>query len=130
MILVYDTETTGLTLHPNAPMRKQPKMIEFGGVLLGRSGEIVEEYNVLVHPGEDVSPEITKITGITNDMLDAQSKTGLSLEQLAELMQVKGWMTIKADWVSRVLEQAKQQNQGNQAKQGQSLTDIIWGWEE
>lgn len=69
MILVYDTETTGLTLHPDAPMRKQPKMIEFGGVLLGRSGEIVEEYNVLVHPGEDVSPEITKITGITNDML-------------------------------------------------------------
>lgn len=74
MILVYDTETTGLTLHPDAPVTKQPKMIEFGGVLLDRQGRIVEEAAILVNPGEPLSPEITKITGLTDaDLADAPS---------------------------------------------------------
>lgn len=91
--------------------------------------EIIAYRNLLKKPVTDRA-----LRGIANDMLDAQSKTGLSLEQLAELMQVKGWMTIKADWVNRVLEQARQKNQGHQGQavhgQGKSLTDIIWGWEE
>jgi DNA polymerase III epsilon subunit-like protein len=69
-LLVWDTETTGLTLHPNAAPHKQPKMIEFGAVLLSlRDGRITFETNKLIHPAEDVTPEITKITGITNDAL-------------------------------------------------------------
>lgn len=68
--LVFDTETTGLTLHPHAPIEKQPKIIEFGGVLMSlETGDIVMEFNHLIHPGEAVSAEITKITGITNEML-------------------------------------------------------------
>lgn len=74
MILVYDTETTGLTLHPDAPATKQPRMIEFGGVLLDRQGRIVEEASILINPGEPITPEITKITGITDaDVTDAPS---------------------------------------------------------
>lgn len=70
LIAIFDTETTGLTLHPDAELRKQPRIIEFGGVLLGaRSGEIVEEVSQLIHPRESVTAEITKITGITNEML-------------------------------------------------------------
>ena len=70
MIIVFDTETTGLTLHPDAPVNKQPRMIEFGAVLMDpRNGEIVEEASILIHPREEVTAEITKITGITNDDL-------------------------------------------------------------
>jgi len=80
------------------------------------------------------------LRGIANDMLEAHRQTGLSLEQLAELMQVKGWMTVKADWVSRILDQSLIQQSGFQPHQGQqnlqrqpmqegqSLTDIIHGW--
>lgn len=72
MILVFDTETTGLTLHPDADYRKQPRMIEFGGVLLGARGAVEAELSVLVNPGEPLTPEITKITGITDaDLADA-----------------------------------------------------------
>jgi DNA polymerase-3 subunit epsilon len=72
-IVVFDTETTGLPLHMKAPLHKQPKIIELGAVLLSReTGEIVGEYNQLIHPGEEVSAEITKITGITNEQLRGQ----------------------------------------------------------
>jgi DNA polymerase III subunit epsilon len=68
--LIFDTETTGLTLHPSAPVEKQPRMIEFGGVLLSlESGEIEEEFSLLINPGAPLPPEIVKITGITDDDL-------------------------------------------------------------
>lgn len=70
LMLVFDTETTGLTLHPDAELRLQPRMIEFGGVLLSmETGEIEDEFSQLIHPGCEVTPEITKITGITNEQL-------------------------------------------------------------
>jgi DNA polymerase III epsilon subunit-like protein len=72
MILVFDTETTGLTLHPDAELRKQPRIIEFGGMLLDARGECVREVNVLINPQQPLTAEITKITGITDsDLKDA-----------------------------------------------------------
>jgi DNA polymerase III epsilon subunit-like protein len=67
-VLLFDTETTGLTLHPDADLAKQPRMIEFGGILLDAGRRIViEEISILINPGELITEEITKITGITND---------------------------------------------------------------
>ena len=82
MILVFDTETTGLTLHPDAPLAKQPQMIEFGAVLLSReTGEVVEEYNSLVNPGVSLPPEITRITGLRDeDLVGAPSFEGIMPE--------------------------------------------------
>jgi len=74
MILVYDTETTGLTLHPQAEVRKQPRMIEFGAALLDpKTGEVVDTWNVLINPGAPLEPVITKITGITDADLQGAS---------------------------------------------------------
>ena len=73
IVLFYDTETTGLTLHPNVDVSKQPKLIEFGGVLFDAAfNSIEEEFSILVNPGEPITEEITKITGITNDDLKDQ----------------------------------------------------------
>lgn len=72
LVCVFDTETTGLTLHPDAPINKQPKIIELGAALLDSDGRVVETLSQLVHPGEEVTAEITKITGITNEMLVGQ----------------------------------------------------------
>ena len=69
-LLVFDTETTGLTLHPNAQADKQPKIIEFGGVVLClKTGEVLEEFDYFVDPEEPISLEINKITGITDAMV-------------------------------------------------------------
>ncbi len=78
MILVFDTETTGLTLHPRAPVEKQPRMIEFGAVLIDASGAVVEEASMLCNPQEPITPEITKITGLT----DADVAGAPTFEQL------------------------------------------------
>jgi ATP-dependent DNA helicase DinG len=68
LLLGIDWETTNLTLHPNADLSKQPHAIEFGGALMDMTtGEIVEELSILINPGEEITAEITKITGITND---------------------------------------------------------------
>jgi DNA polymerase-3 subunit epsilon len=71
--LIFDTDTTGLTLHPSAPVEKQPRVIEFGGVLLSlENGEIEEEFSLLINPGAPLPEEIVKITGITDsDLRDA-----------------------------------------------------------
>lgn len=84
-IAVFDTETTGLTLHPEADLRKQPKCIEFGGVILsGKTGKVIHEVNWLIWPCEDVTEEITKITGITNEQLAGQPTFGESWPRIAE----------------------------------------------
>lgn len=82
-LLVWDTETTGLTLHPAAALAKQPRIIEFGAVLLcGVTGAVLGEFSQLIHPGEPVSAEITKITGITNDALAGQPTLAAYLPEL------------------------------------------------
>jgi DNA polymerase III epsilon subunit-like protein len=75
MLIIYDTETTGLVKHPNAPLAKQPRMIEFGAIALSlKNGKAMKKFKQLVNPGEPLTDEITKITGITNDDLkDAPS---------------------------------------------------------
>lgn len=74
-ILIFDTETTDLALHPDAPVKKQPHMIEFGAVTMNpKTGEVIEEVSILVNPGVPLEPIITKITGLTDeDLKDAPS---------------------------------------------------------
>jgi DNA polymerase III epsilon subunit-like protein len=71
-ITIYDTETTGLLLPDNAPVEKQPKIIEFYAVKLNENFEIIDEVNHLIHPSELISDEITRITGIKNRDLDGK----------------------------------------------------------
>lgn len=73
MLIIFDTETTGLVKHPNAPLAKQPRMIEFGAITLSlANGKVMKKFKQLVNPGEPLTDEITKITGITNDDLEGQ----------------------------------------------------------
>ena len=85
-ILIFDTETTGLTLHPDAEMTKQPRMIEFGGVLMSRKdGHIIEEASILINPGVKLEAIITKITGLTDDDLKDAPPFATVLPQLRRL---------------------------------------------
>ena len=72
IFVAFDTETTGLVKHPNAPLAKQPRMIEFGAAVVDAKGKVTKKFKQLVNPGEPLTDEITKITGISNDDLKGQ----------------------------------------------------------
>ena len=64
---VFDTETTGLD--PNVEY-----LTEIGGVIV-KNGEVVEEFDTFVKTGKPITPKITELTGITNEMVaDAPSE--------------------------------------------------------
>jgi len=58
---VFDVETTGLSPVNN-------RMTEIGIVKV-RGGEIIDEFETLMNPGEFIPPYITQMTGITNEMV-------------------------------------------------------------
>lgn len=59
--VVYDFETTGLDTQSDTP-------IEIGAVKV-HDGKIIETFDTFVNPMKNISFEITKLTGITNEML-------------------------------------------------------------
>lgn len=66
---VFDWETTGLPFHPDAELNKQPRAIEFGGIIT--DGEtIFEELSFICNPGIAIEAVITEITGLTDDDLE------------------------------------------------------------
>ena len=68
--IIFDTETTGLLKHESARLDEQPRIIEIGAIKVDLdSGEIIEKLDQLINPEMVISPEITKITSITNEML-------------------------------------------------------------
>jgi DNA polymerase III epsilon subunit-like protein len=84
--LVFDFETTGLPFHPNARPTLQPRAIEFAGVLVDARGAELEELTFLCHPGQAISEEITKITGITNETLADAQPFSAHVERLRSLV--------------------------------------------
>lgn len=64
--LIFDTETTGLILHPMAKDEVQPRIIEWGGMLVDEHGTELHSFNVLINPGCAIPAHITKINGITD----------------------------------------------------------------
>nr|WP_292815005.1 3'-5' exonuclease [Methanobrevibacter sp.] len=71
-VVYFDTETSGLDC-------RDCKIIELA-MLTVENGEIVDDYDEFVNIGEAISPKITKVTGITNDMLRTE---GLKEEVVA-----------------------------------------------
>jgi len=66
-LVVFDIETTGLRV-------ANSEIIEIGAVRI-RGGEILEKFHSFLNPNTHIPPEITKLTGITDDMVrDAPQK--------------------------------------------------------
>lgn len=70
-MIIYDTETNGLLKHADLPLDQQPGIIELGILKLDDATlEEVGRLSVLVRPKVlPLDPTITKITGITTEML-------------------------------------------------------------
>lgn len=69
MILIFDTETTGIPKHPDANMKVQPRIIEIAGVLVNPEGNVTESFQYVINPEVKLEEIITKITGLTDEDL-------------------------------------------------------------
>ena len=69
---VFDTETTGLD--PGCEY-----LTEIGAVLV-RNGEVVDEFDTFVKPPKPITPKITELTGITNEMVADAPQEGEALQ--------------------------------------------------
>ena len=75
--IVFDFETTGL--YPNSG----DTITEIGAVKIS-NGEIIERFDELIDPERELSEEIIKITGITNEMLKGKRKEKEVVETFME----------------------------------------------
>ncbi|UUD36951.1 DNA polymerase III polC-type [Mycoplasmopsis californica] len=79
--IVFDVETTGLS-----PILDE--VIEFGAsVVKGKS--IIKNYQFLIKPTHPVSEEITKLTGITNEMLESGLSQKEGIEKIYNIVKNK-----------------------------------------
>ena len=69
---VFDTETTGLD--PGCEY-----LTEIGAVLV-RDGQVVDEFDTFVKPPKPITPKITELTGITNEMVADAPTEGEALQ--------------------------------------------------
>jgi len=69
-MIIFDTETTGLVMPSDVPLNSQPKIIELYALKVDDDTlEPITSIDLLIDPQEQVTDEITRITGITNDMV-------------------------------------------------------------
>jgi DNA polymerase III epsilon subunit family exonuclease len=73
--VVVDTETNGLRASEDA-------MIEIGALRV-RHGRIVDEFQTFVDAGHGVSPFVTTLTGITNEMIEGAPSPGQAIQAFA-----------------------------------------------
>lgn len=116
--VVFDFETTGLVLHPATPLRKQPKPIEFGAVLVELDGTVVDECSLLINPEQPIEAVITKITGLTDADLAVAPVFAAVLPRIREIMGKADVMVAhNLPFDESILEIALQR---------EGITDFIW----
>ena len=68
-IIIFDTETTGLQLAIPAKIENQPFMTEIYAVRLSPDFKFISEIDTLIKPPIHIEKEITKITGIDDNLV-------------------------------------------------------------
>lgn len=81
IVTAFDTETTDLIRSMLMPLDKQPYMTEFYACRFDlETGEITDELDTLIKVPVPLTEKVTKITGITDEML----KDAPQLEEVGE----------------------------------------------
>ncbi|QDH49631.1 DNA polymerase III subunit epsilon [Pantoea phage Kyle] len=85
LFTVFDTETTGLTVHHQAPLGLQPRPIEFAGIITDGK-EIIDTLELIINPEIIIEEIITKLTGLTNEDLEVNKTFAEQHEQIADFI--------------------------------------------
>lgn len=82
---IFDTETTGLIQNFGQPLNKQPHVIEFFMVEADTEKmELGQTMSQLIKPPVTITTEITRITGIDNDMVKDAPRFDAVANQIEE----------------------------------------------
>jgi DNA polymerase-3 subunit epsilon len=81
-MIVFDLETTGLPLAEGADLDLQPRITEFGAIKLDHQLKEISMLELLINPGIPLDPKVTKITGLTDDMLKDKKPFVARLEEI------------------------------------------------
>lgn len=106
-VLVFDTETTGLILHPAAALERQPHIVEFAGVRLSRkNGKRLGALSVLIRPPVPIPADATKIHGISDDDVSNARAfwSAWALEILPFVGKCKTWIAHNAPFDLQMME--------------------------
>lgn len=69
-MILMDYETTGIPEPALVPLEQQPRIIEIGLMKVDdQTLEVRDTFSTMVNPGMPLPPVITKITGITTEMV-------------------------------------------------------------
>ena len=83
-MIVFDLETTGLPKAEGADLNLQPRITEFGAIKLDEDLNEIEVLEFLINPGIPLDPKITKITGLTDEMLKDQKPFIARLDEIVD----------------------------------------------
>lgn len=88
-IIIFDTETTGLLKPDSNNLDEQPSIIEFYGVKFNSNLDfsMMEKLHFMLKPPRPITSDITRITGITNDILDGEPSFAEMFKDLARWFQ-------------------------------------------
>ncbi len=82
LFAVFDNETTGLPFHFRGDLDRQPRIIEFAGIITdGKS--ILHQMEFICNPGIAIEEIITKITGLKNSDLEDKPNFSKFIPDLA-----------------------------------------------
>jgi len=74
-MILLDTETTGAPEPMLVPLDQQPRIIELGALKVdNKSLKVLDSIHFLCNPGMSIPAEITKVTGITDEMVSKEKK--------------------------------------------------------
>lgn len=86
--LILDTETTDLIANRTIKIDKLPYILEFYGATIDLStGEMLNDFSTMIKPPIKVPEEVTKITGITDDMLKDKPEFWMVSDHIADMIQ-------------------------------------------
>jgi DNA polymerase III epsilon subunit-like protein len=119
LFAVFDTETTGLPLHPQADLSLQNRVIEFGGIITD-GVEIFNEVSFRVNPEVKLHQIITDITGLTNADLDNEPTFEHHVDTIRQ------YFAIARGCVAHNLSFDKGVLQFDLRRCGKTLVDIDW----
>jgi DNA polymerase III epsilon subunit-like protein len=116
---VFDTETTGLPLHHQAPLALQPRVIEFGGILTDGAA-IIDTLHFKCNPHRKLEKVITDITGLTDEMLEGEQDFSYHVDSLRSFFgRARGRIAHNLSFDKSMLKFDLERNK-------QDLQDILW----
>lgn len=84
--VLFDTETTGLLKPTPCTLDEQPEIVELYMCMINEEYELLGEFNSFFKPRIPLTEELTRIHGISNEMLEDAPTFEEKVDELAKFM--------------------------------------------